>query len=369
MDNYTKWENLFKEQQFSSFNANKNALLWLKVKAISRNEQLESFVTQNEIALRDVGVKARSKELFSILESNLDESTSKLDSFLKDRSNAWYVSKGVNESQLKRDLYEISSYCWGGDQNNSLDKYFVNHYVKMISSYCLLSSHCDDIARNAWNYVQVSWYNNWTSFLIESIFNRNPLVVPAVGEIKSVDFFILDHPLDLKVTFFPNKYLEIKLKEIYGKGELSWLKGKAKERGVTCPQGFPSSKQLMVLQEILSVEGFGDVISEMRSNRSRVVNEAKSNPTELIRWLYENQGEGRFGAENRLFLILADLDSMEDSWKLKRAFATLEESINAYLSEFSIDRLKQIDFSFNSKNYTALSDAIFVLKHSETSNS
>lgn len=369
MDNYTKWEFLFKAQNFSLFNANKNALLWLKVKAISRKEQLESFVAQNEISLRGDGVKARSKELFSLLERNVEDSTHKLDSFLKDRSNAWYVSKGVDVSQLKRDLYEISSYNWGGDQNNSLDKYFVNHYVKSISSYSILSSRCNDIACNAWNYVQASWYNNWTSFLIESIFNRNQLVVPAVGEIKSVDFFILDHPLDLKVTFFPNAYLKIKLKEIYGKDELSWLKGMAKERGVTCSQGFSPSRHLMVLQEILSERGYGGIVAEMHSNRRRVVNEAKTNPHELMKWLYENQGEGRFGAENRLYLILADLDNMEDSWKLKRAFATLEESINVYLSEFSIDRLKQIDFSFKNKDYTALADTIFVLKNSETSSS
>src|SRR3712207_2640747 len=90
-----------------------------------------------------------------------------------------------------------------------------------------------EIADNAWNYVQTSWYNNWTSYLIESLFKRHEKVISAVGEIKSVDFFITDNPIDLKVTFFPNQYMDEKLKYKLGKKELTWLKQKAKEVGIT----------------------------------------------------------------------------------------------------------------------------------------
>lgn len=71
-----------------------------------------------------------------------------------------------------------------------------------------------EIGANAWNYVQNSWYNNWTSFIIESLFKRHRKVISAVGEIKSVDFFIEDYPLDLKVTYFPSQFMEQKLKMI-----------------------------------------------------------------------------------------------------------------------------------------------------------
>jgi len=35
------------------------------------------------------------------------------------------------------------------------------------------------------------------------------------------------------------------------------------------------------------------------------------NPAELIKWLYEEQGERRFDAANRFFLILVDLRNLE----------------------------------------------------------
>lgn len=140
---------------------------------------------------------------------------------------------GVDEDALKFDLYHIDTYEWGGDQNNSLDKHLVSRFVKVISSYNDLQSKQTEIQANAWNYVRTSWYNNWTSYLIESIFKHHTKVISAVGEIKSVDFFINDIPVDLKVTYFPNQYMNDKLKaKLNGKSELSWLKLKAKENGI-----------------------------------------------------------------------------------------------------------------------------------------
>ena len=48
-----------------------------------------------------------------------------------------------------------------------------------------------------------------------------------------VDFFINNIPVDLKVTYFPNEYLQLKLKTLYGKSEISWLKSKAREFSIT----------------------------------------------------------------------------------------------------------------------------------------
>lgn len=91
----------------------------------------------------------------------------------------------------------------------------------------------NEIAEDAWNYIQTSWYNNWTSYLIESLFKKHERVISAVGEIKSIDFFIDNIPIDLKVTFFPNQYMDEKIKAKLGKKELTWLKQKAKELGIT----------------------------------------------------------------------------------------------------------------------------------------
>lgn len=75
-----------------------------------------------------------------------------------------------------------------------------------------------------------------------------------------------------------------------------------------------------------------------------------------------NQGEMRFGAENRLFVILVDTVNMSQSWKMKRAFSLIEPKINNYLDQFNEKSLKEMDFVFKKNNYKALADAIFIVK-------
>lgn len=79
-------------------------------------------------------------------------------------------------------------------------------------------------------------------------------------------------------------------------------------------------------------------------------------------WLYANQGEMRFGAENRLFLVLVDSSDLSQSWKMKRAYEQIEPAINSYLNAFTNESLKKIDFSFKGKEYSSLADVIFVVK-------
>lgn len=81
-----------------------------------------------------------------------------------------------------------------------------------------------------------------------------------------------------------------------------------------------------------------------------------------MKWLYENQGEMRFGAENRLYLILVDLADIAQSWKMKRAFSIIEPKVSKYLNDFSSNSLKTIQFDFKKKTYTALSDVLFIVK-------
>ena len=55
-----------------------------------------------------------------------------------------------------------------------------------------------------------SWYNHWTSIIIEDIFKDHANVLPAVGLVKKIDFFVRDVPFDLKVTYLPEGYLKEK---------------------------------------------------------------------------------------------------------------------------------------------------------------
>lgn len=215
MTNFERWDTEFRNQNLFAFNSNDNGLLWLKVRAVCRGKQLDKFLRENNLTLSKTKMAEKNVELFELLE-HARSATAILDKYLCDRNNEWYNAMGINELQLKEDLYRIQYYTWGGDQNNSLDKHLVSKYVKVVSKYNDLVKRRDEIAENAWNYVQTSWYNNWTSFLIESLFKRHPKVISAVGEIKSVDFFIGKMPVDLKVTYFPKQYMDEKIKSKLG---------------------------------------------------------------------------------------------------------------------------------------------------------
>lgn len=358
---FEKWAVEFREQHLNAFNNNPTGLLWLKIRAICRSKQLKTFLQENKIELKSRKIAEQNIELFTILEHRKD-AMSILDSFLKCIYNEWYTEMGVNIEQLKNDLYKVQYYSWGGDQKNSLDKYFISHYVKIIYNFNELLNKQAEIGANAWNYVQNSWYNNWTSFLIESIFKQNPRIISAVGEIKSVDFFIDNYPMDLKVTFFPNQFMDIKFKALYGKNPLSWLKAKCKEIGITCDNKNPSSQQMYTLCEKLKEQGRDDIVNELNSIRSNIIKDSQQSPYELIKWLYENQGEMRFGAENRLYIVLADLQDYSQSWKMKRALSLIEPKIQAYINAFSSDTLKKINFEYKTRNYTTLSDILFIIK-------
>lgn len=361
MDNFDRWDRLFRTQELFPFNQNKNGILWLKIRAICRSKQISQFIEENGLHLSSVKISAKNRELFELLEKQ-EDSESMLNKFLQNLNHEWYENLNVDKDALKEDLYQVQSYSWGGDQNNSLDKYLVSHFVKTIDSFSELERRKGEIAANAWNYVQNSWYNNWTSFLIESLFKQNERVISAVGEIKSVDFFIDDFPIDLKVTFFPNQFMDEKLKDILGKSKISWLKMKAKNLGITIDANISASQQVYILKEKLFENGNTDILDELKCAESKVIRQSQENSIELMRWLYENQGEMRFGAENRIYLILANTDSLENSWKLKRAIGQLEPIIFEYIKSFSRDTLSKIDFYYKKQKYQALSDAIFLIR-------
>lgn len=361
MTNFEKWDKEFRAQNLYAFNHDINGLLWLKVRAVCRSKQIEQFIVENNITLAATKIAEQNVELFGKLEG-MPNAMQLLDDYLKVKSHNWYDAMGIDEAKLKADLYKVQHYAWGGDQNNSLDKHFVSRYVKVISNYDDLVSKQTEIADNAWHYVQTSWYNNWTSYLIESLFKRHEKVISAVGEIKSVDFFIDNNPIDLKVTFFPNQYMDEKLKDKLGKKELTWLKQKAKEVGITVDNTLSESQQMYTLSEKLSEIGRTDILDELKTKRKDVITDAQANTMELMTWLYANQGEMRFGAENRLFVILVDTTDMCQSWKMKRAFSLIEPKVNDYLNYFNANSLKEVNFTFKKDRYKSLADIVFVVK-------
>lgn len=361
MTNYEKWDHEFRTNNLFAFNNNNEALLYLKVRAICRKTLITQFLKENNLTLKSKKVKEQFPELYALLE-NKPELKPQLDCFLRNRNNEWYKEMGVDEDKVRTALRKINAYEWGGDHNNSLDQYLVRRYVKVISDYDTLQKKATEIQANAWNFVQTSWYNNWTSYLIESIFKKHERVLSAIGEIKSVDFFIDKYPIDLKVTYFPNEFMEKKLKEKIGNKELAWLKKEAKKVNISPDKGLSDAEQLTFLKEELENHGHSNIIEVLTKHKQEIIDKACKHPEELMEWLYENQSARLFGAENRLFLVLVDTKDMKQSWKMKRAFTLIEPTVKNYLDSFNAHSLKKINFTFNQKNYTSRSDIIFITK-------
>jgi hypothetical protein len=186
---------------------------------------------------------------------------------------------------------------------------------------------------------------------------------------NNVDFFINDIPFDLKVTYLPTEYLKQKRKEKGFPVELTYLKKKATEAKIVFDKNAKPNDIFYEITEKMKDRNdtfCNQVLTTLKSEKLEILKEAQDNPRDLTKWLYENQGEMRFGSENRLFLVLVDTDNFNNSWKLKRNIDLLKPTIVSYLDTFKdkrIDDLK-ISFEFKGKPYrfSALADIIFVVK-------
>lgn len=368
MKDFNYWKKLHDSQLLNEFSSDIIGLLWLKTKSIVRKELMTEFVQKNRITLKETALNKQFIELFGLLSKDVDNSHKILDNYIRIK-NKIQVSE-LNSEQLVSELYKLKHFDWGGDYQNSLDKYLVSRYVKVHKSYDELISKLDtEIQVAVHGYVLNSWYNHWSSILIEHIFKSHPLVLPTVGQIKSVDFFINNIPFDLKVTYLPAEYIKSRRKEKGLPVELTYLKRKAKEVGITYAKNSKNSDIFYEIVEKMKDKNnafCSNVLKGLKDEKFEILRDVQDNPKILAKWLYENQGEMRFGSENRLFLVLVDTDDFNNSWKLKRNLELLKPTILKYLDNFKNININDLKVSFNYKGkpqtFTSLTDIIFVVK-------
>ncbi len=369
MKNFKYWDDLSKSEKLEEFSSDTNGLLWLKTKSILRKELVPLFLDFANLKLNSYKQGDIFVELFDLLSQDVNSSHELLDKFIR-KINHEEANK-LDAEQLVSELYKLKNFIWGGDYQNSLDKYLISRYVKVPNpSYeNLLSKFETEISSAVQGYVLNSWYNHWSSILIEHIFKSHDSVLPTVGKIKSVDFFINNIPFDLKVTYLPSGYMFYKRKQKGFPVELTFLKKKAKETNI----GFDkNAKPEDIYYEIVEKmkdrnDAFClDVLKTLKNQKLEILDEAQKNPLVLAKWLYENQGEMRFGSENRLFLVLADTENFGESWKLKRNIDVLKPAILNYLDSFSQKKISdlKVEFGYKGKaqSFSALTDIIFVVK-------
>ena len=369
MKNFEYWDKLHRNEQLEEFSSDRTGLLWLKLKSIIRVELIKEFLIFSEIAINTQRQSDNFCALFDTLAHDVNNAHKLLDKFIKKVSQKQIES--IDIQKLVSELYKLKNFEWGGDYQNSLDKYLISKYVKVQnpSFDYLMSKFESEINPVVQGYVLNSWYNYWSSVLIENIFKSHVSVLPAVGQIKNVDFFINDIPFDLKVTYLPAEYIKQKRKEKELPIELTFLKQKAKEVSIDFDK---KAKPNDILYEITEKMKDRDdavcrqTLQTLKNEKLEILRKAQVNPKILAKWLYENQGEMRFGSENRLFLVLVDTENFNNSWKLKRNIDLLNPVIISYLDNFKNKRIEDLQVSFEYKGkphgFTVFTDIIFIIK-------
>jgi hypothetical protein len=180
MKDFNYWKKLHESEKLEEFSNDTIGLLWLKTKSIVRKELIAEFLKSNKINLKETALAKQFIELFDLLCKDPKNSHKILNEYIKEENGKQVVK--LDTVQLVSELYKLKNFDWGGDYQNSLDKYLVNHYVKVHKSYdTLISKFETEINVAVQGYVLNSWYNHWTSILIEHIFKSHSTVLPTVG--------------------------------------------------------------------------------------------------------------------------------------------------------------------------------------------
>jgi hypothetical protein len=207
--------------------------------------------------------------------------------------------KLISDQELKKELMKVKTFSWGVVQGQ-LDQKIQSEYVRKIVRYeDLLSNVKAKLHDDVTNYVICTWFNHWTTVLIEEHISTHPKVIPTIKNIKGIDIFFDGQPFDLKITYIPQGYNPI---------------------------------------------------------------DAINNPTGLAILMYENQGSQRFGADNRLFIVLLDKEFPERSWELKRNFELIFKKIDNFFHKENVSEKDEIAFNFKRKTFTAVAKVLIITR-------
>jgi hypothetical protein len=354
---FTEADRLFQNNLISELSAEEDGKRFLKLRSLSRAKKLEALFRTAGVPPPEVG----TRQLFeSAFEARIPTAT--VEGVIRDIYRGEREERCAREPELLNQLYRVAEFNWRGLRQGALERTIVDKYVKKITDYEELCSCVEnELLLSMRGYVICTWYNHWTSIVIEDIFNDHANVLPAVGRVKNIDFFVKDVPFDLKVTYLPEECLGDKRKQAGLRPELTLLKRQARQNAVPIDNNLPNAALGQDLWAKISdhpAAGSRGLIAELTAFRNDLVKEVEQDPAELIRWLYENQEERRFDASNRLYLVLVDQRNYFESWKLKRAKPLMEAKISRHLDECGPGR--RVTFRWKGQEYSAVSDMIVV---------
>lgn len=353
---------LYDEDQFQELLKNPDGIYWLKLRSISRTEILRELCEKAKIENYNIPVKSLFNHVY---DKRPDEKV--IDELINETYKEERNLRRANEDYLISQLYQMKVFDWGGLYQNSLEQTIVNNYVKKLQSWAELNKAIEnELYSSMRGYAQCSWYNHWTSIVIEDIFKDHKSVLPTIGLVKKIDFFINGFPFDLKVTYFPDGFMKELRSEEGIKQEFSEIKSFCKKEGIwfdkekTEGELFPE-----LLAKVIEhhSKNAGEFLQEFKQTRERLIRKTINDPTRLKIWLYENQGVRRFDAANRFFLVLIDMDNLEESWKLKRNRKLLVDEINPHLDKIKTQGVEQmkINFDWEDNKYETYAETLFII--------
>lgn len=361
--NFAELDSFFRKDDFPSIENDIRGARYLKLRSMSRSEVMQEFCKLQAIDISHL----QSREYFSFIFDLKNITDNHINSFIKNKYQEDRKERKANEEYLIDQLIRLQYFDWGGSFGNSLEKNIVDNYVKKIQSYDRINEEVEGaLLVSLRGYTLNSWYNHWTSIIIEDIFKDHPRTSPTIGLVKKIDFFIDETPFDLKVTYFPEQLFTEKLRESGYGVELTNLKKICRRLKIFIPDDLKDREMRTHLYNKVNEdprEEAKQFISDLKQRKRDIIAAAETNPNELKKWFYENQGEARFDASNRFFLVLTDESDITNSWKLKRNIVFLRERINAHLDKLSNDASRlETEFYWRKtqQNFKCKSDILFV---------
>lgn len=159
--------------------------------------------------------------------------------------------------------------------------------MKKITDYEALCRCVDkELLTSLRGYVVCSWYNHWTSIIIEDIFKDHANVLPAVSLVKKIDFFVRDTPFDLEVTYLPESHVKEKRQAEGLRPELTLLKRVARTNSLPISSDLAGAVLLQDLWAKVSDHPAAEcrqLIVDLVNFRNMLVTAIEADSSDLIR--------------------------------------------------------------------------------------
>lgn len=215
----------------------------------------------------------------------------------------------ISDTELEGELQTVAVLNWHGVQGSLRSKWGIadreiqDRYVRKFPRLSRMHQAInDDLRKNPYlaeirDQSTASWYNHWSTILIENHIGTHRNVVPTLSPIKGLDIFFQGLPFDLKVSSFPKR---------------------------------------------LSFRQYA------------------GNHRNLATWLYEHQSHTRFGAHNRIYLVLADRTDLSLSWRLKSKITLISSHLDEFFDQAEVSSRDRITFRFRSRTFKPVTKVVLI---------